>query len=118
MDCHLHLQHLFAIGFPILVGFPTWDTCGNNVHNNDKGIHIVCCVLLCSPVWRENQLIVFAYTGSKCCHPAMKSHMLLPLLKVHLLINPKDTQLLKFLSCFQIGQWYSTVEHGMVIDIC
>ena len=32
------------------VGFPTWDTCGNNLHNNDKGIHIVCCVLLCSTV--------------------------------------------------------------------
>jgi hypothetical protein len=31
----------------------------------------------------------------------MKSHMLLSLLKIHLLINPKDTQLLKFLSCFQ-----------------
>jgi hypothetical protein len=36
------------------MGFPRWDTCGNNLHNNDKGIHIVCYV---QQFWRENQLV-------------------------------------------------------------
>ena len=74
-------------------------------------INFVLCILEvilrksseAEPFWFEIRFDrqMGVYTWSKCCHADIKSHMLLPLLKVHLIINPKVTQLLTFLSCFQ-----------------